>query len=63
MMCKDFSGKVPPPHCGTCMEYDGIHCMKEWNNADPIYYIDWRDDKEPEDRCKDYEWNGEWEDE
>ena len=56
-------GKVPPPSCGYCAKYDGAHCTKEWNNLDPCYYIKWRDDKEPEDCCEDYEWDGEWEEE
>ena len=54
-------GNVPVPCCQYCTEYNGDSCMKEWNNADPCYYIDWRDDKEPDDLCEDYEWNGEWE--
>lgn len=56
-------GKVPAPCCYYCMEYDGDRCHKEWNNNEEDYYIDWRDDKAPDDCCEDYEWNGEWEDE
>lgn len=54
-------GRVPNPCCYYCTEYDGDRCMKEWNNADPDYYVSWRDDKDPDDLCEDYEWNGEWE--
>ena len=42
------------PCCGNCREYDGNRCMKEWNNLDECYYIPDRDDKEPEDVCKDW---------
>lgn len=55
------AGKVPVPCCYYCTEYDGDKCHKEWNNNDDCYYIDWRDDKEPDDLCECYEWNGEWE--
>lgn len=49
----------PEPRCEYCTEYDGNRCMKEWNNADDCYYVPERDDKEPDDCCDDYEWNGE----
>ena len=52
---------IPDPSCAYCKEYDngkGI-CMKEWNNLDPCYYVDWRDDREPEESCEDYDWCGE----
>lgn len=55
-------GRVPIPCCYYCTEYDGDRCHKEWNNNDECYYIDWRDDKESDELCEDYEWNGEWED-
>jgi hypothetical protein len=41
--------------CWNCMMYDGDRCTKEWNNLDPCYYISWRDDKEPDDYCDDWE--------
>lgn len=41
--------------CWNCKEYDGEHCMKYWNNADPCYHVGWRDDKEPDDKCEDWE--------
>ena len=54
--------KAPPePRCEFCWEYDGCRCHKEWNNNDDCYYDPDRDDKEPEDCCDDYEWNGEYE--
>lgn len=43
------------PGCWNCYNYDGAHCTKEWNNLDPCYYIDWRDDKEPTDYCEDHD--------
>ena len=43
--------------CWNCMEYDGDRCMKYWNNAEPEYYIPDRDDKEPDDKCDDWELN------
>jgi hypothetical protein len=41
--------------CWNCTNYDGNRCTKEWNNLDPSYYIDWRDDKKPDDYCDDWE--------
>ena len=40
--------------CWNCLRYDGNKCRKEWNNCDPDYYVDWRDDKEPDDCCEDH---------
>lgn len=56
-------GRVPEPCCQYCIEYDPGkgRCTKEWNNLDFTYYVDWRDDKEPDDLCEDYKWSGEWE--
>lgn len=50
---------IPDPCCEYCNEYDGNHCMKRWNNLDKCYYNPDLDDKEPEDCCEDYDWNGE----
>ena len=50
---------IPLPCCRYCTEYNGDSCMKEWNNADEDYYFPERDDREPEESCDDYEWNGE----
>ena len=44
--------------CGTCSEYDGRRCKKNWNNLDDCYYVPERDDKEPDDCCEDYIWDG-----
>ena len=44
-----------PDCCGNCRLYDGDHCMKEWNNFDRDYYLPERDDKQPDEWCKDYE--------
>ena len=41
--------------CGNCLHYDGAHCTKEWNNGDYDFYIDWRDSKNPEEYCDDWE--------
>ena len=54
-------GRVPEPRCEFCQEYDGDRCHREWNNNDDCYYIPERDDKEPDDVCEGYEWNGELE--
>lgn len=43
--------------CGNCLEYDGDHCIKDWNNADKDYYIPDRDDKDPDDCCDDWEYD------
>ncbi len=53
----------PVKHCGNCKEYDGNRCTKEWNNLDDCYYIPWRDDKEPDDCCDDWEYLSGMEDE
>lgn len=50
----------PDDCCKYCKEYDGDSCMKEWNNADPAYYVPERDDKQPDECCGDYVWNGEY---
>jgi hypothetical protein len=53
---KDPEAPVKPENgCWNCLAYDGERCTKEWNNADPCYYIDWRDDKEPGDVCEDWQ--------
>ena len=41
--------------CCFCIHYDGEHCTKEWNNADPAYYEPSRDDKKLYDSCEDFE--------
>ena len=43
-----------PDGCWNCSNYDGDRCTKEWNNLDESYYIDWRDDKEPDEYCDDW---------
>lgn len=45
----------PKKGCWCCTEYDGDRCHKEWNNDDDCYYIDWRDDKEPDEICDDFD--------
>lgn len=45
----------PKKGCWCCLEYDGDRCHKEWNNDDECYYIDWRDDKEPDEICDDFD--------
>ena len=41
--------------CWNCREYDGDRCMKNWNNADPCYYLPDRDDKALTDWCEDHD--------
>ena len=45
----------PDDGCWNCCQYDGDCCHKHWNNNEPEYYIDWRDDKAPDDKCDDWE--------
>lgn len=54
-------GIVPVPCCLYCTEYDGDRCHLRWNNNDECYYNPDLDDKESDDLCEHYEWNGEWE--
>lgn len=49
----------PDPACLYCTHYLGDVCTKDWNNMDESYYIPERDDKEADECCDDYEWNGE----
>lgn len=44
------------PMCESCMEYDKIleACTRDWNILDKSYYIPARDDRKPDDECKDY---------
>jgi len=49
-----FTDPTPDNGCYNCFLYDGAHCMKEWNNLDPDYYVPERDDKYPEDCCEDW---------
>ena len=55
----------PPEYgCWNCREFDGDHCMRNWNNADPDYYNPDTDDKDPDDRCEAWtlDENAVWED-
>ena len=63
MVEENFPPRIPNG-CWNCLEFDGDRCMKEWNNADPCYYIDWRDDKKPTDLCDDWQYDetAVWED-
>ena len=46
------------PCCGNCKEFNGMYCMKEWNNADECYLVKDRDSREPEDEpCELWEYN------
>lgn len=53
-------GEIPfdePKHddgCWNCTAFNGEACMRNWNNADPIYYVPERDDKDPDDYCEDW---------
>ena len=49
------------PCCGNCKEYNGTFCMKEWNNLDECYKVEWRDSKEPDEWCEDWEFDETWE--
>lgn len=42
----------PPDGCWNCSSYDGDHCTAGWNNGDPAYYVDFLDDKNPDDKCE-----------
>ena len=47
-----------PNCCGNCIHYNGSYCTRMWNNMDEDYKTD-EDEKEPEDYCDDWEWDGE----
>lgn len=47
------------PTCKICEMYNGSCCMKEWNNLDESYFIPERDNKDPDDCCDDFKWDGE----
>ena len=49
----------PDPACEYCEHYNGQYCTIAWNNMDESYCIPDRDEKEPDDCCDDYSWNGE----
>lgn len=57
-MAEAVNGK---PCCGNCKEYNGTFCMKEWNNLDECYKVAWRDAKEPDEWCEDWEFDETWE--
>ena len=44
----------PPECCGTCRNFNGNFCTREWNNLDECYNVTWRDERIPEDWCEDY---------
>lgn len=46
-----FTDPEPENGCWNCWRFDGDRCNKDWNNADPDYYLPDRDDKEPDDIC------------
>ena len=54
----------PDDGCWNCVNYDPSLgcCTKDWNNLDPAYYNKDRDDKDPDDCCRDHETDGdaEW---
>ena len=45
----------PSACCGNCRHFNGDFCTKDWNNMDEAYKVSWRDAKEPDDWCEDYE--------
>lgn len=49
----------PDPACEYCEHYNGTYCTIDWNNMDESYCIPDRDEREPDDSCDDYAWNGE----
>ena len=48
--------------CANCVDFDGDHCTKDWNNLNPSDYIPERDDKSPDDYCEEWKYFEGWED-
>lgn len=49
----------PDPACEYCEHYNGTYCTIGWNNMDESYCNPATDEKDPDDWCPDYSWNGE----
>lgn len=49
---------IPDDCCKYCEHYKGDVCGKDWVNGDDDYLPE-RDDKDEDDYCDNYEWNGE----
>lgn len=47
--------ELPVRTCENCICFDGDYCIKNWNNADRDYLIPWRDERDPEETCEDWE--------
>jgi len=65
----DIRGEVPftdPPDngCWNCLHYNGDFCTLLWNNLDEAYKVEWRDAKDPDDHCDEWELDKDaiWED-
>lgn len=50
--------------CWSCRHYNGDFCTILWNNLDEAYKVDWRDAKDPDDKCDEWEHDEDaiWED-
>ena len=44
--------------CGNCIHYDGRYCTAMWNNLDPDYCNPSTDEREPDEYCDMWEWEG-----
>ena len=49
---------IPDDCCRYCKHYKGDVCGKDWANGDDSYYLPERDDKEEDDCCDSFEWDG-----
>ena len=52
----DAREREPDKGCWNCLHYDPSReaCTKEWNNADPDFYLPDRDDRKPDEWCEDW---------
>ena len=52
---------MPDPQCEHCIHFDATKsaCTREWNNLDESCYVPERDDRETDETCDSYEWDGE----
>ena len=50
----------PEACCEFCEHFDDPYCTLMWNNMDKSYCVPERDEKEYDDSCDSYEWNGEY---
>lgn len=48
---------LPEKGCWNCRSFNGDFCTKYWNNMDECYKVTWRDEKNPDDCCEDWEYD------